>query len=103
MTARGHSLHGVGRPEALGDVVTSMLRTIPFMDYGACGEPDVDPEVFYPDKGGSVDAAKAVCETCPVREQCLEYALRNRERFGVWGGASVTDRRKMLKERKETR
>lgn len=54
-----------------------------------------DPEAFYPDKGGSNKAAKAVCMRCPVRPACLDYALTHDERFGVWGGMSERQRRQL--------
>jgi WhiB family redox-sensing transcriptional regulator len=54
-----------------------------------------DPEEFYPDKGGSTAAAKAVCRRCPVAAECLDYALANNEGFGVWGGLSERERRKL--------
>jgi WhiB family redox-sensing transcriptional regulator len=54
-----------------------------------------DPEVFFPEKGGSVREAKAVCAGCPVRTPCLEYALAHDERFGVWGGLSERERRRL--------
>jgi hypothetical protein len=55
---------------------------------------DVDTTMFYPEKenGGYTDSAKRVCEPCPVRDECLEYALDNREPFGVWGGLSTRER-----------
>ncbi|MDT3767336.1 WhiB family transcriptional regulator [Gleimia hominis] len=52
-----------------------------------------DPEAFFPEKGGSTREAKAVCQECAVREQCLQYALANDERFGIWGGMSERERR----------
>ena len=54
-----------------------------------------DPEAFFPEKGGSTREAKRVCATCEVREECLEYALANDERFGIWGGMSERERRKL--------
>ena len=54
-----------------------------------------DPEAFFPEKGGSTRKAKRVCATCEVREECLEYALANDERFGIWGGLSERERRKL--------
>ncbi|WP_026460050.1 WhiB family transcriptional regulator [Schaalia suimastitidis] len=54
-----------------------------------------DPEAFFPEKGGSTREAKAVCKACSVRAECLEYALANDERFGIWGGLSERERRKM--------
>lgn len=57
-----------------------------------------DPEAFYPEKGGSTKAAKAMCAVCPVRERCLIDALDNDERFGIWGGMSERERRKMKRD-----
>ncbi|WP_299047615.1 WhiB family transcriptional regulator [uncultured Actinomyces sp.] len=54
-----------------------------------------DPEAFFPEKGGSTREAKRVCATCEVREECLAYALANDERFGIWGGLSERERRKL--------
>lgn len=54
-----------------------------------------DPEAFFPEKGGSTREAKAVCESCTVRAECLEYALEHDERFGIWGGLSERERRKI--------
>ena len=54
-----------------------------------------DPEAFFPEKGGSTRDAKRVCTTCEVRAECLEYALQNDERFGIWGGLSERERRKL--------
>ncbi len=56
-----------------------------------------DPEAFFPEKGGSTREAKKVCASCEVRSQCLEYALENDERFGIWGGLSERERRKLKK------
>lgn len=56
-----------------------------------------DPEAFYPDKGGSVREAKRICQGCDVRAECLEYALAHDERFGIWGGMSERERRKLKK------
>ncbi len=55
----------------------------------------VDAEIFFPEKGGSSRAAKAVCLRCDERVECLEYALENNERWGVWGGMSERERRKI--------
>ncbi len=56
-----------------------------------------DPEAFFPEKGGSTRDAKRVCGVCPVRSECLEYALTNDERFGIWGGLSERERRRLRK------
>ncbi len=57
-----------------------------------------DPEAFFPEKGGSTREAKRVCQSCDVRMDCLEYALANDERFGIWGGLSERERRRLKKE-----
>ncbi|NLE96841.1 MAG: WhiB family transcriptional regulator [Propionibacterium sp.] len=57
-----------------------------------------DPEAFFPEKGGSTRDAKRVCQTCTVRTECLEYALAHDERFGIWGGLSERERRKLKRE-----
>ena len=57
-----------------------------------------DPEAFFPEKGGSTREAKKICTSCEVKAQCLEYALQNDERFGIWGGLSERERRKLRKQ-----
>jgi WhiB family transcriptional regulator, redox-sensing transcriptional regulator len=54
-----------------------------------------DPEAFFPEKGGSTREAKRICSTCEVRSECLEYALEHDERFGIWGGLSERERRRV--------
>ncbi|HEU0088825.1 MAG TPA: WhiB family transcriptional regulator [Pseudonocardiaceae bacterium] len=54
-----------------------------------------DPEAFFPEKGGSTREAKRICLCCEVRIECLEYALGHDERFGIWGGLSERERRKL--------
>lgn len=62
-----------------------------------CGQTDL--EVFFPDKGGSTRDAKEICEySCDVTEACLALALLKRERFGIWGGVSERDRRRLQKD-----
>ena len=56
---------------------------------------ETDPEAFFPEKGGSTREAKRVCVGCSVRLECLEYALDNDERFGIWGGLSERERRRL--------
>jgi len=56
-----------------------------------------DPEAFFPEKGGSTREAKKVCLSCSVRDDCLEYALGHDERFGIWGGLSERERRRLKK------
>jgi WhiB family transcriptional regulator, redox-sensing transcriptional regulator len=67
-----------------------------WQDRALCAQ--TDPEAFFPDKGGSTREAKRVCRSCEVRAECLEYALENDERFGIWGGLSERERRRLKKE-----
>lgn len=64
-----------------------------WQEYALCAQ--TDPEAFFPEKGGSTREAKNVCAACEVRAECLEYALANDERFGIWGGLSERERRKL--------
>ncbi|WP_300011469.1 WhiB family transcriptional regulator [Pseudonocardia sp.] len=74
------------------------------IDGGAGEEPEwqeralcaqTDPEAFFPEKGGSTREAKRICSGCEVRAECLDYALAHDERFGIWGGLSERERRKL--------
>jgi WhiB family transcriptional regulator, redox-sensing transcriptional regulator len=67
-----------------------------WQDLALCAE--TDPELFFPEKGGGSRDAKRICRQCPVRAECLEYALANDERVGVWGGLSVSERDRMAKQ-----
>jgi WhiB family transcriptional regulator, redox-sensing transcriptional regulator len=58
-----------------------------------------DPEAFYPEKGGSTREAKRICMSCDVREPCLDAAIERDERFGIWGGLSERERRKIKRQR----
>ena len=59
----------------------------------------IDPDLFFPERGESTREAKAVCQGCCVREHCLESALQNTEKFGVWGGLSERERRRIRRQR----
>ena len=59
------------------------------------------PSLFFPSDGVGVDAARRICNECPVKDQCLEYALENRIDHGVWGGTSERERRRLLKARSD--
>jgi len=64
-----------------------------WQDRALCAQ--TDPEAFFPEKGGSTREAKKVCTSCDVRSECLDYALAHDERFGIWGGLSERERRKL--------
>jgi len=78
---------------AVGEVIPG--GELSRQDRSLCAQ--TDPEAFFPEKGGSTREAKRVCLSCEVRAECLEYALGNDERFGIWGGLSERERRKLKK------
>jgi WhiB family redox-sensing transcriptional regulator len=89
-------------PAVLGSVATDGLSMAEL--FGAADEKDwqeralcaqTDPEAFFPEKGGSTREAKRICAGCEVRAECLEYALMHDERFGIWGGLSERERRRL--------
>ncbi len=59
----------------------------------------VEPDLFFPERGASTKEAKEVCRGCVVRENCLEYALDHGEKFGIWGGMSERERRRLRRQR----
>lgn len=61
--------------------------------HAACA--GVNPDLFFPERGDSTREAKAICRRCDVRKDCLDYAMRNGERFGIWGGTSERERRRL--------
>ncbi|WP_368861802.1 WhiB family transcriptional regulator [Frankia gtarii] len=73
----------------LGDLLGEVME---WQERALCAQ--TDPEAFFPEKGGSTREAKRICSGCEVRAECLEYALENDERFGIWGGMSERERRK---------
>jgi WhiB family redox-sensing transcriptional regulator len=95
------SMTSVGRPQL------SLVPERPELDAIAPATPDddqwqeralcaqTDPEAFFPEKGGSTREAKRICLGCEVRDACLEYALAHDERFGIWGGLSERERRRL--------
>ena len=72
---------------------TDLGETPEWLSRGLCAQ--TDPEAFFPEKGGSTREAKRVCTRCAVRSECLVYALSHDERFGIWGGLSERERRKL--------
>lgn len=69
------------------------------LDNALCAE--YEPEMFFPKIGESDIYAKRICGMCPVREECLEWALENNELHGIFGGTSVKGREKIRRQRRE--
>ena len=72
-----------------------ILEERPWAVFAACRE--ADAEVFFGTSREAEEAALALCAICTVRAECLEHALETRERFGVWGGATEKQRKRMLR------
>lgn len=67
----------------------------PWMDGASCATTDAD--LFFPEgKGVQASLARKICLTCPVMDQCAEYAIRTRQRVGVWGGMSQSTLRRRV-------
>lgn len=71
-------------------------------DQAACTKPGVNPDWWFPPRGGSRDRerARAICRDCPVRLQCLETAIEHTEQHGIFGELDLRGRRKWGNERK---
>lgn len=78
-------------------ITNKLLQPLEWQTHARCTE--AEPEIFFPERGGSSKAARLVCGQCSVRLECLEYALNNKEQFGIWGGTSERERRRLRKER----
>jgi WhiB family transcriptional regulator, redox-sensing transcriptional regulator len=106
----GDTRHTITGPTTIGTPARPQLSLVPaqpdrFDDASATIEEDqwqeralcaqTDPEAFFPEKGGSTREAKRICLGCEVRDACLDYALAHDERFGIWGGLSERERRRL--------
>ena len=70
----------------------TLIGVEPWMKDAVCRQ--TDPELWFPEVGGSAAIAKQICQRCPVRSECLAFALEHRE-VGVWGGTSEGQRKQL--------
>lgn len=105
----GNTRHTITGPTPMGTAGRPQLSLVPdqparmeldpataddqWQERALCAQ--TDPEAFFPEKGGSTREAKRICMGCEVRDRCLEYALAHDERFGIWGGLSERERRRL--------
>jgi WhiB family redox-sensing transcriptional regulator len=89
MSTQGLGAHGIAGLLGIGLEADGQS----WQERALCAE--TDPEAFFPEKGGSTREAKKICTGCEVKAECLEYALANDERFGIWGGLSERERRRL--------
>lgn len=73
--------------------ISGALQPPEFTEQALCGQ--TDPELFFPEKGASSSEAKRICLACLARSECLVWALKTQQRWGVWGGLSARERRKL--------
>ena len=104
--SRGRTGRSGGKTaRTVADKLASLETDARWQDRAACK--GMDPTIFFgpeyaetvKEKRDREDAAKAVCMTCPVREECLEYALDTREAYGIWGGMTELERKALLRRR----
>ncbi len=73
------------------------IDDLSWQDLANCRGADAD--LFFPERGASTRQAKAICRECSVRTECLEFAITTGEKFGIWGGLSERERRKIRRQR----
>ncbi len=88
---------GASRPGAAvgSEFPWALLEAEQWMADALCAQ--VGTDEWFPEKGGTTLPAKAVCASCDVRAQCLQYALEHGERYGIWGGLSEKERRRLVR------
>lgn len=64
-----------------------------WMNDGTCAQTGIDDYTWFPDKGGSAKFARKICDLCPVRQLCLDYAVEHRLTHGIWGGTTNEERK----------
>lgn len=70
-----------------------------WQDDAACRDHPYPDVFFAPSKAEQRAAARMVCDRCPVRSECLDYAIRAREAHGVWGGVTEDDLRSLTRRK----
>ena len=91
----GGASYGNGAPTAWTDSAP-LIAPEDWTKDAACAQSD--PDAWFPEKGGSTRQAKKICRSCDVIDECLAFALRNKERFGIYGGLSERERRPLMRE-----
>lgn len=88
------------QPSPLGRLLGIEVERYAWQADAACaGAPN--PALWFPTRGQATVLAKAICRGCPVRVECLDHALANGEKWGIWGGTSERERRKIKRDRKD--
>lgn len=97
----GERVYGItpGRRRQVQDFLDDFdLTPLDWMKKANCR--DTDPEAFFPELGEGVpQTVRAVCDSCPVQQTCLDYALERPQLKGIWGGLGDQERARILKTR----
>lgn len=83
------------------DILYRALKDRPWLKHAACR--GLETALWHPERGDSPDGtekAKAICATCPVKKECLDWAVTHYERHGIWGGLNEKERRKLRQSRR---
>jgi WhiB family transcriptional regulator, redox-sensing transcriptional regulator len=100
-----HPTNKTKTTKALASKLASLEAEARWQDRAACK--GMDPTIFFgpehtevvKEKRDREEAAKAVCRTCPVNQECLEHALDSKEAYGIWGGLTELERKALLRRR----
>jgi WhiB family redox-sensing transcriptional regulator len=85
-------------PSLRGRLIEALAAgELSWQDYANCRGADAD--LFFPERGASTRKAKAICNACDVKEECLDFAIVQGEKFGIWGGMSERERRRVRRQR----
>lgn len=87
-----HPVSEADRERVFADILRRHVADEDWQVRALCAQ--TDPEAFFPERGESNREAKRICGMCTVRDECLAYALRRHEPYGVWGGLSEHERRR---------
>lgn len=79
--------------------LTNVRTDIGWRQDAACR--DLETNIFFPNTDADAGPARQICDVCPVREQCLEFAMATRQEDGVWGGLTEAERRRLRRRRRE--
>ena len=85
-------------PSMRGKLIEALAEgELAWQDYANCRGADAD--LFFPERGASTRKAKAICNACDVKAECLDFAIVQGEKFGIWGGMSERERRRVRRQR----
>jgi len=86
---------GLDQSQAMGLLSPPITLERPWVVFSACR--DKDPDLFFAETKSGEKTAMSICHSCPVRSECLEYAFEADIRFGIWGGLTEKQRRRLVR------